>query len=109
MNARPIAPGRSVPRMSVPREEVTAFCRRNRIRWMALFGSVLSDDFGPESDVDVLVEFEPDARVTLLTLSRNQRELSMLFGRPVDFVLRDGLKRRIRNAVLAEAEVIYAA
>jgi uncharacterized protein len=86
----------------------TDFCRRNRIRWLALFGSVLRDDFRPDSDVDGLVEFEPEAQVTLLTLSRLQRELAGILARPVDFVLKDGLKRRIRDSVLARAQVVYA-
>ena len=92
----------------IPREQLADFCRRNRIRWLALFGSVLRDDFKPDSDVDVLVEFEPEASVTMFTLSRLQRELETIFARPVDFVLKDGLKRRIRNSVLASAQVIYA-
>src|SRR3990172_7036905 len=92
----------------IPYAQVAEFCRRNRIRWLALFGSVLSDDFKPDSDVDVLVEFEPEAHGTLFTLSRLQRELEAIFARPVDFVLKDGLKRRIRNSVLASAQVIYA-
>jgi len=96
------------PHIVVPREQLTEFCRRNQIRWLALFGSVLRDDFGPDSDVDVLVEFEPEARVTMFTLSRLQRELEDIFARPVDFVLKDGLKRRIRESVLASAQVIYA-
>jgi predicted nucleotidyltransferase len=56
----------------------------------------------------VLVEFEPGTQVTLFTLSRLQRELESIFARPVDFVMKDGLKRRIRNSVLASAQVIYA-
>ena len=92
----------------IPYEQVTEFCRRNRIRWLALFGSVLRDDFKPDSDVDVLVEFEPEAHVGLIALGEMQHELSHLFARPVDLVLRDGLKRRIRAAVLTSAQVIYA-
>ncbi len=95
-------------RITVPDEQVAEFCRRNRIRWLALFGSVLRDDFKPDSDVDVLVEFEPEAHVTMFTLSRLQRELETIFSRPVDFVLKDGLKRRIRDSVLSSAQVIYA-
>lgn len=69
---------------------------------------MLREDFTPDSDVDVLVEFDPEARVTLFTLSRLQRELEGIFARPVDFVLKNGLKRRIRDSVLASAQVIYA-
>ncbi len=96
------------PHNAIPREQLADFCRRNHIRWLALFGSVLRNDFGPDSDVDVLVEFDPEAHVTMFTLSRLQRELETIFARPVDFVLKDGLKRRIRNSVLASAQVIYA-
>jgi len=92
----------------IPYEQVTEFCRRNRIRWLALFGSVLRDDFKPDSDLDVLVEFEPEARVGLFALGEMQRELSDLLAHPVDLILKNGLKRRIRNSVLASAEVIYA-
>ena len=94
--------------ITVPDEQVAEFCRRNRIRWLALFGSVLRDDFKSDSDVDVLVEFEPEAPVGLFALVEMQHELSDLFARPVDLVLKNGLKRRIRNSVLASAEVIYA-
>jgi len=94
--------------IEVPHEAVAEFCRQRGIRRLAFFGSVLRDDFRPDSDVDVLVEFEPEARVTMFTLSRLQRELETIFARPVDFVLKDGLKRRIRNSVLASAQVIYA-
>ena len=94
--------------IAVPDEQVAEFCRRNRIRWLALFGSVLRDDFKPDSDVDVLVEFEPEARVGLIALGEMQHELSNLFTRPVDLVLKNGLKRRIRDSVLASAEVMYA-
>jgi hypothetical protein len=93
----------------IPKEEITDFCRRHKVRQIQLFGSVLRQDFGAESDVDVLVEFEPDAQVGFIALSRMQRELSELFQRPVDLVPRDGLKPRIREAVLSSAEVIYAA
>ncbi len=76
---------------------------------MSLFGSVLRDDFRPDSDVDVLVEFEPEAQIGMLAYNRIQRELSELLQRPVDLVPQKGLKPRIRNAVLASAEVVYAA
>ena len=98
----------STPRIQMPHERIAEFCRKHRIRRLAFFGSVLRDDFRPDSDVDVLVEFEPEAHVTMFTLSRLQRELETIFARPVDFVLKDGLKRRIRNSVLASAQVIYA-
>ena len=95
-------------RISFRKEEIADFCRRNHIRRLAFFGSVLQDRFGPDSDVDVLVDFEPDAQIGFMSLSRMQRELAELLGRPVDLVPRDGLKPIIREAVLPAAEEIYA-
>lgn len=94
--------------IEIPQEKIEDFCRRYQVRELALFGSVLREDFGPESDVDVLIDFEPEAEVTLLTLSGMQIELSDLLQRPVDLVLRDGLKAIIRDSVLSDAQVIYA-
>jgi hypothetical protein len=76
---------------------------------LALFGSVLRDDFRPDSDVDVLVAFEPAARIGIVTLSQMQRELSELFQRQVDLVPMDGLKPIIRESVLSSAQDVYAA
>ena len=95
--------------IQISQTQIADFCQRHRIRWLALFGSVLRDDFGPESDVDVLVEFEPRARLGLIAYASIQRELSELLQRPVDLVTRDGLKPLIKRAVLDSAEVIYAA
>lgn len=96
------------PRIDIPRERLADFCRRNRIRRLALFGSVLREDFGPQSDVDVLVEFEVDARVGL-RFFRIERELSDLIGRKVDLNTAGFLSRYFRDQVLAEAEVQYDA
>ena len=98
-----------VYRIAIPEERIVEFCRRNHVRSLALFGSVLREDFHPDSDVDLLVEFEPEAHVGFLALSRMQRELSFLLGRPVDLVPRDGLKPVLREKVLSSAEVLYAA
>ena len=76
---------------------------------MAVFGSALRRDFGPESDVDILVEFESSARVGFLALARASRELSEIIGRRVDLVPQGGLKPLIRDEVLAEAEVLFEA
>ncbi len=95
---------------ALPTGKIAAFCRRHHIRELALFGSVLREDFGPDSDVDVPVEFEPgaDETLTLLDLAGMQLELSNLFGRDVDLVLRDGLKPLIKDEVLNTLEVVYA-
>lgn len=108
MTTQPVSAGQSRLPIFVPRDQIADFCRRNHIRWLALFGSALRDDFRPDSDVDVLVEFEPGTRVTLFILSRLQRELESIFARPVDVVMKDGLKRRIRDSVLGSAQMLYA-
>ena len=100
---------RSRTHIPIPGPALAAFCSRYHVQRLSLFGSVLQDTFRPDSDVDVLVVFEPGARVGFVTLSRMQRELSALFGRRVDLVPRDGLKAVIRDAVLANVEEIYAA
>lgn len=94
--------------ISIPSEAIAEFCRRNRIRELSLFGSVLRKDFRADSDVDVLVEFEPEAQIGLMALGRMRRELAALFGRSVDLVPKAGLKLIIRDSVLASAQVIYA-
>jgi predicted nucleotidyltransferase len=90
------------------REEIARFCRRHRIRRLALFGSVLREDFGPESDVDVLVEFEPGAR-TGLRFFTMQEELSRILGRRVDLNTPQSLSKYVRDEVLSEAVVQYDA
>ena len=95
--------------LRIPSEELTNFCRRYQVRELALFGSMLGPEFDSDSDVDLLVSFEPAARITFLTLARMQRELEAIMGRPVDLVPRDGLKPIIRSQVLATARVLYAA
>ena len=90
-------------------EELACFCRRYQVRELALFGSMLRQSHRPDSDVDLLVSFQPAARVTFLTLARMQRELEVLLGRHVDLVPKEGLKPVIRDHVLATARVLYAA
>jgi predicted nucleotidyltransferase len=95
--------------VDIPKDLIAEFCRRNRIRRLALFGSVLRDDFGPESDVDVLVEFEPGACVGLLRLAGMEIELGEMLGRKVDLNTPGFLSDYYRDQVLAEAEVQYDA
>jgi predicted nucleotidyltransferase len=97
-----------MPRIQVNKHEIERFCRRHRIRRLALFGSVLSDDFGPDSDVDVLVEFE-DGHVPGLAFFAMEAELSKILGRKVDLNTPGFLSRHFRDDVLAEAEDQYAA
>lgn len=96
--------------LGVSQQAIAVFCRRNHIRRLSLFGSVLRDDFGPESDVDFLVEFEPGHVPGLIRLAAMERELSALIGgRKADLrTLRD-LSRYFRADVAATAEEQYAA
>ena len=98
---------RTLP-IDIPRAAIRDFCRRHRIRRLALFGSVLRDDFSPTSDVDVLVEFEPGARVGLSFFAM-QEELAGILGRPVDLNTERFLSRYFRERVLREAETVYDA
>jgi uncharacterized protein len=96
-------------RINIPKDELAAFCQRHHIRRLALFGSVLCEDFRPESDVDVLVEFDPVRPVGLIRLAGIQRELSALLGRPVDLNTEGFLSPYFRTEVLREAETHYVA
>ena len=98
------------PELVFDRERFAGFCRRWRIQELALFGSVLRNDFRPDSDVDVLVSFEPEAPWTLWDLSRMRAELKEIFGREVDLVEKKALRNPFRRrAILADQRVIYAA
>ena len=94
--------------MGVSDDEIASFCRRWMVTEMALFGSVLGNDFRPESDIDVLVDFAPESTWSLFDVSRMRLELSSLFGREADLVqlgeLRNPFRRR---AILSSREVIY--
>ena len=95
-------------KINISQKKLETFCQHYQVRRIALFGSVLRDDFQEESDVDVLVQFEPDARVSFMTLGKMKRELSALFQRPVDLIPQDGLKPVIREEILSTAQVVYA-
>jgi hypothetical protein len=96
------------PALEIPRKELSEFCRSNHIRRLSLFASVLRDDFGPTSDVDILVELE-EGHVPGLRFFTLQRELSDLLGRPVDLHTPGFLSPQFRSQVLREAEVQYDA
>ncbi len=99
--------------IGLPQDKVAAYCRRWEISELALFGSVLRDDFGPDSDVDVLVRFDPVARHGLSEWMEMERELVEILGRDVDLISRqavEGSDNYIRRkAILGSAQVIYAA
>ncbi|MBE0537131.1 MAG: nucleotidyltransferase domain-containing protein [Phycisphaerae bacterium] len=99
--------------VQLDREAIAAFCGKWRIRELSLFGSALREDFGPESDMDFLVSFEPGARHTLFDMVHMQDELRVMFGRGVDLVSRRGIEKSRnylrREEILKSAEVVYEA
>jgi predicted nucleotidyltransferase len=99
MPARPV---------EVHKSAIAEFCRRHQIRRLSLFGSVLRDDFRPDSDIDVLVEFKPGSVVGMNILAMEQELSSLLGGHKVDIVSEKYLNRRLRDRILASAEVQYA-
>ena len=99
---------RQKKQIEIPKEKIEAFCRKHHIRKLSLFGSVLREDFGPDSDVDVLVEFEPGQTVGLLRLAGMEIVLSSILERKVDLRTPAELSRYFRQQVLDSAEVQYA-
>ena len=96
------------PQVAIPHAAIRDFCRAHAVRELAIFGSAVRDDFSPESDIDVLIDLAPDARVGLVTLQRMRDELAGIFGRPVDLLARSGLNRQIRDQILLDAEMVHA-
>ena len=103
----------STKKIEISKEAIVSFCRRWKVTEFALFGSAVRSDLGPESDVDVLVSFVPDARWTLFDMVDMQEELEAIFGRKVDLVTRRGIESSRnyirRQAILSSAEVIHVA
>lgn len=96
------------PRIAVPPERIEAFCRQHHIRKLALFGSVLTEDFTDTSDVDVLVEFKEGHTPDFFRFIGISDELSVLFdGRPIDLVTYKALNRHLRRSILEAAQVEY--
>jgi len=97
----------------IPKGKIADFCRRWKVTELALFGSVLRGDFGPDSDIDVMVSFAPDAHWSLFDLVTMQEELRTIFGREVDLLQRVAVERSEnyirRKSILSNVEVIYAA
>jgi len=100
------------PHFEIPGEKIAEFCKKWKIREFSFFGSVLRDDFSPDSDVDVLVTFSEDAKHTLFDLVHMESELKQILGREVDIVSRRGIESSRnylrRNAILNSAEAVYA-
>jgi len=95
--------------IQVDHERIAEFCRKHHIAKLAFFGSVLREDFRPDSDVDILIWFEPGKEVGLIRLAGMERELSDIIGRKVDLRTPEDLSRYFRNKVVEQAEVQYAA
>ena len=93
------------PKVSIPREQLESFCLSRGIKRLSIFGSALRSDFGPDSDVDVLIEFEPDRIPGLLGVAGMELELSEMFGRKVDLRTPEDLSRYFRQEVIDEAQV----
>ena len=97
-------------KFTLPRKEIEEFCKRWSITEFSVFGSVLRDDFRPDSDIDVLVTIDPKARIGLFELIDMKLELEKMFKRPVDLVEKEGLRNPYRRQeILRTAEVVYAA
>jgi predicted nucleotidyltransferase len=98
-----------MPDIAIDRTALKAFCQQHEVRKLSLFGSVLRDDFRADSDVDVLIEFGPGKSVGFIALGEMEQRLSQLLGgHAVDLVTPKFLNHRIRDRVLADAEVLYA-
>jgi uncharacterized protein len=96
----------SEPAVAIDRDKIAEFCRRHHMKWLSLFGSILRDDFGPESDVDVLVEFE-EGQTPGWDFFSMQEELSEIIGRKVDLNTPGCLSKYFRDQVLSEARELY--
>ena len=95
--------------ISIPKERIAEFCERHQVRRLSFFGSVLREDFGPDSDVDILVEFQPGTRMGLIRLSGLEIELGKIIGRKVDLNTPGFLSKYYRDQILTEADVQYDA
>jgi len=99
--------------LQIDQAGIGEFCKKWKVAEFAIFGSALRPDFGPDSDVDVLVTFKPDSKLSLFDLVQMEEELKGMFGREVDLVSRQGIEASRnylrRKAILGSAKVLYAA
>jgi predicted nucleotidyltransferase len=95
--------------IEIPDEAIADFCRRHGVKRLALFGSILTDDFRPDSDIDILVEFHPNVRYSLLDLGGMWAELREMIGREIDLKTPLDLSRYFRAEVVSRARSLYAA
>ncbi|MBV6391897.1 MAG: hypothetical protein KPEEDBHJ_01113 [Anaerolineales bacterium] len=97
-------------KFSIPRKKIAEFCKRWSVTEFSLFGSVLRDDFRPDSDIDVMVSIDPKAHIGLFEIAEMMIELEGMFKRPVDLIEKEGLRNPYRRSeILRTAKVIYAA
>lgn len=94
--------------IDLPLEAIRAYCETQPIQRLSVFGSAARNELTPESDIDLLVEYDPGAPVGYFSMARHMRQLSEIVGRPVDLCTRNGLKNYIRQEVDASARLIYA-
>lgn len=97
----------SNPKISIPKDKIARFCQQNHISTMSLFGSVLTNQFNSKSDVDFLVEFQPEHIPTLFDIVTMEEELSNIIGRHADLKTPNGISRYFRDDVIATAQRIY--
>jgi uncharacterized protein len=95
--------------IELPKDRVADICQRYGVRELAVFGSAARGDLRLDSDVDILVDFEPDTRIGLVRFASLSEELETLVGRQVDLVTKTGLKQRVRSQILGEAQLVYPA
>ena len=102
----------TITAIDLPMEKIAEFCHKWQVIEFALFGSILRDDFRPDSDIDVMVEFHPEAHPTFSTLDQMEAELKTIFDRDIDLITRQGIKTGRnylrRHEILSSAQVIYA-
>jgi predicted nucleotidyltransferase len=95
--------------IDLPLEKIREICRRHHVRELSIFGSALRDDFRPDSDVDLLVDFEPDARIGFIELGVLERELAGALGRKIDLGTKGSVRPELRDEILGSARVVYEA
>lgn len=93
--------------INISADMIRELCEKYSVRELSLFGSALRDDFNPASDIDLLVEFLPDAWITFPKLLHLEREFATMLGRKVDLVPKKGLRNKMKETVLAQAQVLY--
>ena len=102
----------TITAIELPIDTIAEFCDRWQIIEFALFGSVLRDDFRPDSDIDIMVQFHPEAHPTFLSLEKMEDELKVIFDRDIDLITRQGIETSLnylrRQEILTSAQVIYA-